>query len=465
MTTGLEINSLSEPGASASASFLDVLWELGRRAREAGSDRELGFLLVNDSHDLVRYRQAALWLADGGVHTLSGVVQIEANAPYVQWLSSVCRHLASQQSQITEVGGTGVPGVIARPVTSADLPDELAADWASWWPEHALWLGRDGQGACILVRDEPWADAELQLLVEWSKVWWHAFDARRQPRLRSWLGWRPSGKRAWWKRPGWLLTLVVLAALCCPVRLTVLAPGELVPAHPVVIRAPLDGVIDVFHVQPNQTVKKDQPLFGFDEALIQSRLQVAQQALATLRTDYRQTSQMALSDVKAKAQLASMMGKADEKRAEVDFLSGQLQRARVLAPQAGVVLMDDPAEWIGRPVSVGERIMRLAVLDDTEVEIWLPLADAIELAPGAPVSLYLNASPMAPITARLRYLAHDAVQRPDGHYAYRARATLDQKTAHRVGLKGTGKLEGDWVPLGYWMMRRPLATARAYLGL
>jgi hypothetical protein len=71
---------------------------------------------------------------------------------------------------------------------------------------------------------------------------------------------------------------------------------------------------------------------------------------------------------------------------------------------------------------------------------------------------------LSPVSARLRYLSHDAVQRPDGSFAYRARATLEEATSHRVGLKGTAKLQGDWVPLMYWVMRRPLATARAYLG-
>ena len=373
----LGIRSVNIAGSAASTQtrFLEVLWELGRRARKASSDRELGFLLVNDSLELVRYRQAALWLVDEGVYTLSGVVQVEANAPYIQWLASVCKHLAST---VDEADQAGESALVAKPLTARDLPADLADDWASWWPEHALWLTRAGLGACIFVRDEPWAESELQLLTQWSDLWWHAFEKKHRPRLRSWLDWRKADNKVWWKRPGWILTAAVLAVLCCPVHLTVLAPGELVPAHPAVVRAPLDGVIDVFHVQPNQTVQKDQPLFGFDEALIQSRLEVALQALATLQTDYRQTSQMALSDNKAKGQLALMTGKVDEKRAEVDFLSGQLQRARVLAPQAGVVLMDDPAEWIGRPVSVGERIMRLAVLNDTEVEVWVPLADAID---------------------------------------------------------------------------------------
>ncbi len=86
------------------------------------------------------------------------------------------------------------------------------------------------------------------------------------------------------------------------------------------------------------------------------------------------------------------------------------------------------------------------------------------MQPGDTVSLYLSASPLSPVTARLRYMAHEAVQRPDGGLAYRVRATLAEKTTHRVGLKGTAKLHGGWVPLAYWVLRRPWATMRAYLG-
>jgi phosphotransferase system IIA component len=217
-----------------------------------------------------------------------------------------------------------------------------------------------------------------------------------------------------------------------------------VPARPAVIRAPLEGVIDTFHVQPNQAVKKDQPLFGFDEALIQSRLEVSRQAQATAEAEYRQAAQQALTDARSKAQLALLTGKIEEKKAEAAFLADQLQRARVLAPQDGIALFDDPAEWIGKPVAVGERIMRIASPGDVEVEAWVPLADAIPLAEQAGVSLYLNASPLSPVEASLRYLAHDAVERPDGNYAYRLRATLTEPTGHRVGLKGTARLQGRW---------------------
>lgn len=441
----------------------EVLWDLARRARLAKSDRELAFALVNDTMALTPYRQAALWLHGEGVWTLSGVVQVDANVPYTQWLDQVATFFEAQGLQKSFT------------FTASDLPPQLAAEWQNWWPVHGLWLGSTQSkvnGAALFLKEDPWTPTEIQTLNEWLEVWWHAFSGlysehliqlRGLPeRIKDWF--QPIDGVQWWRQRRYQVMLASLVVLLFPVRMTVLAPGELVPANPVVVRAPLDGVIDVFHVQPNQQVVADQVLFSFDELVIQSKIEVASQALATAETDYRQTSQLALVENKSKTQLGLLVGKVEERRAEIEALQEQLTRARVASPKAGVVLMDDPSEWIGRPVATGERILRIASLDDIEVEAWIPLADAIHLKPGDSVTLYLSASPMSPVEASVRYMSHDSVQRPDGNFAYRIRAKLDQTTQHRVGLKGTAKVHGDWVPLVYWMMRRPIATVRAYLG-
>jgi hypothetical protein len=286
------------------------------------------------------------------------------------------------------------------------------------------------------------------------------------PCVRRWLAhWRPAPGTPWWrhKRLGWLLGLLVVLVL--PVRLSVLAPGELVPANPAVIRAPLDGVVGSFAVKPNQLVQRGQPLFALDDVTLSSKLEVATQAQTGAEAEYRQAAQLAVTDGKIKGRLALLTGKLEERRAETDYLRGQRERAHVVAPQDGIALFDDPAEWIGKPVVTGERILRLATPGDVEIEVWLPLADAIPLAAGTDVQLYLNASPLSPVAARLRYMAHDAVQRPDGTYAYRVRATLSGSTTHRIGLKGSAKLSGERVALVYWILRRPLAALRQSVGL
>lgn len=425
-------------------------------------------MAVNDSHALAPFRQAALW-RDADITCLSGVIQIEANAPYVQWLSGVLAHLTVQGSDPSP-----------RKVGASDAPEGLREQWQEWLPAFGLLLthpsstttsGNAGTvPVLLLARDFAWTEHEMLILAEWWDIWGHAWRALQPPqtgwirrKVLGWLGARGTGP--WWRRRGVVLTALIAAVMLCPVRLTVLAPGELVPARPAVVRAPLDGVIELVHVQPNQDVTQGQQLFDFDRALIRARLDVARQGLATAEAEYRQTVQQALNDEQSKTQIAVLRGKIAERRSDAAFLEEQLSRANVVSPRNGVVLFDDPSEWTGRPVKLGERVMRIASLGESEIEAWIPVADAIPLDAGAPVSLYLNASPLDPVDATIRYIAHDAVQRPDGSYAYRLRASLSAPTAHRVGSKGTAKLRGDWVVFSYWMLRRPLAGLRTTLGL
>lgn len=504
------------PAGSVELQALGTLLHLGRRARHAGSAAELGFIVVNETHALIPYRQAVLWLADRGVAALSGVVSAEANAPYVQWLEALGRHLGAL--------GLEAPHAFA----AAGLPPELAAEWQEWLPARALWLplappGADGghRGALILAREEAWNEGEQGLLAEWGDMLAHAWGRLVRPSVRSrwqrlrarggaalprvryywqrrrrllqqrtWRHWLARGRgrlaalaallgrpRQWgpalaawgretWRRPRRRYGLLLLAFLLFPVRLTVLAPGELVPARPAVIRAPLEGSVDRFFVAPNSRVKAGEPLFQLDLTALESRLEVARQGLATAEAEYRQAAQQAVFEAKSKAQLALLQGRIGERRAEVDYLQSQLERARVTAPLDGIVLMDDPGEWVGKPVATGERIMTVADEHDVEVEAWIALGDGIVLPEAAPVTLYLNAAPLSPVAARVRYYAHDAVARPDGSFAYRLRAGLEPgEGAPRVGMKGTAKVKGPWVTLSYWVLRRPLAILRQAVGL
>src|SRR5882757_9288659 len=111
---------------AVTADTLVTLLNLARRARHAREASELAFMLVNESHVLAPYRQAALWLQDEGVRALSGVSAPEHNAPFVQWLKRVAQHLQTRVQQ----------GPLS--FTAADLPTELRDSWSEWWPAHAV---------------------------------------------------------------------------------------------------------------------------------------------------------------------------------------------------------------------------------------------------------------------------------------------------------------------------------------
>jgi hypothetical protein len=408
------------------------------------------------------YRQAVLWLGSEGARALSGVSRIEHNTPYLDWL----KHVLAKT-------WTHKPGV--ESINARDLPETDRQAWSEWWPACAISLPLNvAPGArLLLARDVTFSEDEQSLLMAWLHVWQHAWQAlARQEtpgvkqRFQDWRKfWQSQSQRPWHRRPKVWLAGLLLAFVFAPVRMTVLASGELVPAQPVVVRAPIEGVIARFHVQPNQTVRAGQLLFEFDEALLQSRVEVAYQSLETAQAQYRQTSQLALDDAKYKAELAAVAGAIQERRSEYNFLKSQLQRGAVIATGTGMALFDDPLTWIGKPVTVGEQIMRLARPDDVEVQAWLPLDDVVSLPPGSTLTLYLQSNPLSPVQAEVSYLSHEAVLRPDGSYAYRVRARPLQGTNHSVGQKGTAKISGEWTFLSYWLLRKPLALLRTTLGL
>lgn len=426
---------------------LSALLQLEQRAREAEDVPALGFLMVNDTHGIVAYRQAALWLAPGRLAALSGLAQPERDAPFTAWLTALLARLAAAP-------GAGETQVL----TQATVPQPEG--WAEWLPAQLLWLplrhrGR-WLGALVLAREEGWTEGEQRLLGLLAGAYGHALAAlqprRARPRLR---------------RP--LLAAVALLGMIgiglLPVRDSALAPAEVIAQEPMVVRAPLDGTVEQVHVRPNEAVAAGQLLLTLDPRRLQAQLEVARRAAEVAEAELRQATQQAVTDARARASLPMLQGRLDQQRAEAAFLQDQLARIEVRATQPGVAVFDDANEWLGRPVVIGERIMQIADPARVALEIRLPVADAIALEPGAEVRMFLNVNPEAPVPATLSFASYRAQLGEDGVLAYRLRAAFPEGAAPlRIGLKGTAKLHGQEVRLAYHVFRRPLSTLRRWLG-
>ena len=429
-----------------------ALLGLEEHARKAANSTELGFVMVNDSRALAAYRQAALLIDGEGLKAVSGVAGIETGAPFTLWLERIYKRLATDE---------------IRKADSADLDGADAEEWAEWLPPHALLLSLkdcDGNrlGLLLLARDEEWTDQDIALLARASDFYAHAWAVLHHPSpITAW-------KQKLTAIPKWHLKLAagIILVLLFPVRLSVLAPAEVVAHDPAVIRSPMEGVIEKVLVRPNQPVAEGDMLFELDRTTLTGKLEVAKKALSTAQAELDQATQQAFFDPKAKGTLAVIRARIEERSAEAAQLEDLMARSQVKAPRAGVAVLDDPAEWQGRPVNVGEKVLAVASPNDVEVEAWLAPADVIALEKGDPVSLFLNAEPLSPVSARLLYVTYEAIPQPDGTLGHRVRAELAKGEAGpRLGLKGTARLDGHRVPLIYWLARRPLAVVRNFLGV
>lgn len=432
---------------------------LMRRAREAPDAERVGFLLVNETQILTGYDSAVLWRGRAGrgrVAAVQGLPKPEPHAPFTAWADALARRITREH------GEPDAPITL----TAADVDGHAAEDWASYFPAHALWLplaGRDGWplGGLLLGRSSPWQAAEINVLRHWVDTCAHEIVAAEQtrPPRRRWRTLRRGALAA-------ALLALVGGALLLPMRLSVLAPAEVVARDPAVIRAPYGGVIDTVVVAPNQRVAEGDRLFTLEGRKLQTRLEVARRGLEVARAELRQARQGALGERKAKTAIPVLEARVAKREAEVQYVRDLLARIRVDAPSAGIVLMPSKRDLTGRPVKLGERIMAVADPDAARLEIWIPTRDAIDLPEDARVSLFLNVDPETPRSARFERIAYEARPSPEGTLAFRALADFDGGAAQpRIGQRGTAKLHGREVRAYYALFRRPVAVLRQWLGV
>lgn len=448
----------SAPRPAIDASSAVALVHVEERLRAARSLAELRFSIVNETHALFSYRQAFLWAIDdrrARLQAVSGLARPAPDAPFGQWLERVGAALVAR----TELDGDYVG--------AADLPAPLAADWAEWLPEWLLCFPiatPDGSRVALVAfaLDAPADDAVAPWLARLPGAWGHAWAAllgRRAPRPRRGL------RRA----VRWAVPVALAAIALVPVRSSVLAPAEIAPLQAFAVAAPMDGVVRDVHVVPNQAVAAGERLFTLDDTTLRNRREVAARQLATARADALAAAQKAFDSAASRAELAALEGRVAERRAELEAVEQQLARIDIVAPRAGIVVFGDAVDWQGKPVVTGERVALLADPRDAGVLVWLPVADAIALEPGAELRLFLRVAPTEPLRARVEQTSYQATLSPEGIASYRLRARFDALDADdaarvRIGLSGTAKLYGERAPLGYTVLRRPLAALREWTG-
>ncbi|WP_420064224.1 efflux RND transporter periplasmic adaptor subunit [Pectobacterium colocasium] len=437
-------NTSPVSGERIFARFLDI----ERQARSANTTEALAYCIVNDSQTLFGFRHAAL-VINGTVRAVTGVTQPSPHAPFVAFIERAVAQLQkAQQHEQCAV------------VVSTSLDQQSRNDWQTLSAPEALWVPlRDRQGHIFggiwYAREQPWQGAEHVLAEQLA----HAFS-------HAWLALEPQPV---WRRTRWrwklaIPCLLIVASLFIPVRQSVLAPAEVIPLNGRVVAAPLDGVIQSFAIQPNQSVRKGDLLVRFDDTTLKAQADVAERALNVAEAEYRANSQRAFQDADSKAKLDFLAAQVAQKRAERDYANALLERAEIRAERDGIAVFADAERWAGKPVRTGERLMELADPASVSLRIELDVGDAIRLAPDAPITLFLDSDPVTPHSALLDRVAYESEQTPAGNLAYRLDARFTAEPP-RIGLRGTAKVFGEYVPLAVYLFRRPLAVLRQSVGL
>lgn len=451
-------------GANGSAAALRLLQFEAEMRRQPDATALLMYL-ANESRALVPFDQCIVWRLHRPSRRLrpavvSGLSVVDRHVPLLRALSRVL-HPLKQQWALTQslpLNLRKLPAVCQLRDHEREVLDEFSLP-------HLLWLPmKDVDGAVnaglLLARAEPFTPGSRLLLERVAEAGAHAFSALSRRRSLA------QGS-TWSRWVGALAVVGLCAAAMMPVRLSVMAPVEVVAAKPRVITAPISGVVKRILVAPSATVAFGEPLVQFDDVQLRNEMLLAQQRLAVAQAKDARTSAAAFQDPNAAHELATARAEFTLARVSYRYAIEVLQRTVIESPQPGVVIYGDRRDWEGRAVQVGEEILQVADPREVAYRIDLSTGNSLTLANGGELDVYLDNVPLGGLQARVRTVSYTPRTMPNGDTSYTVMAAPEVGSTQnpRIGARGMARLYGEEVPLIVQLLRRPITALRQWAGI
>ncbi len=434
--------------------ILALLNQLSLAAFKCKKKQALIFQMLNDTVQLAPYDRAVLWEIQGSTPKLLGVSgqsQVNKNSGLAELWQRSIKNLKDSYSIQTLSRDSFKEGNDSWQEVSQHK-NQPSIQWLPIVVNKDLVLG------LWLERWEakPWSPGEIDILTFLIQAYAAAWE-KFVPKITI---------RKITRRQTFFLFVVIFCLLfLVHIPLRIVAPCEVVPKEPTLVTAPLDGIIADMIVKPGDYVTMDQILFKYDRRIPEQEYKVAQKQVQITQSELNRATTLAFQDHRHLSEVATLRLSLQKENLSLDLAQYQVERLNVFAPQLGVVMLDDPDQWKGKPVVVGERILKISDPDMTQVRVWLPEGDNVELDYGKDVKIILNVAPESTLYARLNYIADFSEVNDTGVPSFVAEADwVNEDFDAKMGLKGTAILYGEEVPLFYWIIRRPWATLRGLIG-
>ncbi|MBA2369231.1 MAG: HlyD family efflux transporter periplasmic adaptor subunit [Candidatus Protochlamydia sp.] len=436
-----------------------ALHRITLKAINAEKLQNLIFIMVNDTFQVMKYDRAILFSKQKEkvkILGVSGLTDLNSQTEVTTRLRRAIQELKNYQE-----------ARLLTPEDFSSLKDwdylqSLRASTVYWLP---LKVENEELGLWLEIYDDP--NLATKLFQNFS------------PLLKDFLtpayvtAWKKFKHQPWRKASTYfnkkyigLASLLLLALLTLiPVRLRIVAPCEVVAINPYVLTAPLDGIIEKVLVRPGEEIKKDQILYEYDKKVPYHKLQATVKDVQILQEELNQSYALATEMTEEATKLGYLNIKLKKSQDELKFIKRQINLLTGKSPLNGLVSMDNPDEWRGKPVRIGEKIMTISSKEETKVRIWIPEYDNINFDKKLPVSIFLNTIPTKTFQAKIIFISPE-VQVAEGELpGYEAEAEWISQETPKLGLKGSAVLYGERVSILYYLLRKPISAIRKFMGV
>ena len=432
---------------------------LEKKTREAKTEDELNFVIVNETRQLVDYISSFLLLkspTDSFVSkATSDLATVDRTSPLINYLERIINHKNYKDKKDIQS--------IDLEKISKSLKIKKPKNIPNFILQVPLFSPQQGfQGFLILSKSENFKDSEIDLLIHLASTFGHALNSfKKDFSINKLLKKNFSGKRFW------MGVFVFLIISIIPIKIKSTAPVDVVPSSPKLITAPFDGVVKNIVINNNDKIIVGDLVVLLEDLDLTNEYNLAQQSLQIAEKELLRSRQSSFSDKKEKARLAELVAQVDLKKAELKSVSERLKNSKIYSTQNGVAIVDRKSEWQGRPVSVGEKIITIANPNEIEFLIWLPVKDSLVIEKNSLVKVFLDVNPMRSLKGKLLRASYQPSLSPEGILSYKLTASYEgnAKKLPRIGLRGTAKVYGGRVPLFYYLFRKPITFVRQLIGI
>lgn len=446
MSTSAEINA---------SQILAQINQLQLKAFQANNVRELSFIIVNDTREIIPYDRAILWECIDNkyqIANISGQVTLSKTSDLILTLNQL----------VSEIKDPATPQLLTNESFS-----EGNKEWNKFreqFPKHLIFWhpikDKDGKVVMALWLEGwealPWKVEHLNMLHFLGEGFATSYEKFKskitlKKNLKKFLPWA-------------FLTLFLLSFII-RVPLRIVAPCEVIPKDPIVITTPLEGEIEEIKVKHGQLVDQGDVLFTYDKKLPGHSTAVAQKELDIAQQDYERAHNLGFEEAKSQNEMEILRQKALKEKIKLEFIKKQDLLLDVKAPLGGTIDIEKPDDWRGKKVGIGEKVMIIYDKNNTKIQIFIPENDKIPLDKERKVKIFLNNSPEKSYEANLTYISSYTTVSNTNIVNFIAEAEwVNIENDIQPGLKGTAVLYGEKVSLIYWLLRKPFNTFREFTG-
>jgi multidrug resistance efflux pump len=440
--------------------FSSIL-QLENDCRDSENSTQLNFTIVNNTSTVVQYEKAILLSQKKKnkykIQTVSNISQIDKKSQYSQLIESITNHIQKNQN----------PQSLFLINPQDDLSKEQYQEIQDYEISNIAYIpikrvkyNNKVDSVLLLFRKENFSDDEKLILEHLSNTFSYFILSEKNLEKNAFISFLKSLGYAKY------LIILIIALMFIPVKMNVLAPLTIKPKNEYIVTAPINGIIKDIYISPNQFVNINEKLLQFDTTDSKNKYFIAQKSLELSKTTLHAVKQDSFYNKDSKNRIIQLQAEVKLKESQATFEKSILEKSTIYAKKSGEIIIDNPLQLIGKNISVGQKLFSIANSENIEIEIMLPVSDAIFIKQGYEAKIFLDNNPIKSYNATIENISYKPQVDESNTLAYKITASFDNTLDEipNIGLKGTAKIYSQEVTLFFYLFRKPITKTRQIIG-